>query len=164
MQHITSGQPVDGPLGSLSDLARAHYERGRRLSLDKQSAAAIHHFQRAVTLSPDWPEVLNSPGVALGGTGQRHRVEAAFRRALELDPGHGYLLLWIRDLSKFAAPKHKEFVAHASALAHDSPRLLELRAGLRERMKRSTLKDGERIAHEMEHAFTQAWSEWCNAA
>jgi protein O-GlcNAc transferase len=55
----------------------------------------------------------------------------------------------------------EEYVAIAVQLAGDLPRLQELRATLRERMRASPLMDGKRFARHMEQAFRQMWRKWC---
>ena len=45
-------------------------------------------------------------------------------------------------------------------LAADLPRLQELRATLRARMRASPLMDGKRFARNMEQAYRQMWRNW----
>jgi predicted O-linked N-acetylglucosamine transferase (SPINDLY family) len=49
------------------------------------------------------------------------------------------------------------YVAAATRLAHDLPRLRELRAGLRARMRGSTLMDGPRFTRHLEEAYRRMW-------
>jgi predicted O-linked N-acetylglucosamine transferase (SPINDLY family) len=53
-----------------------------------------------------------------------------------------------------------DYVALAAGLVHDGGRLSALRAGLRERVARSPLCDGERLADELLAALRRAWQEW----
>jgi protein O-GlcNAc transferase len=62
---------------------------------------------------------------------------------------------------ELAARTPPEYVGIAAALAADLPRLAALRAGLRERMRRSPLMDGPRFARRMENAFRAMWRRWC---
>jgi predicted O-linked N-acetylglucosamine transferase (SPINDLY family) len=53
-----------------------------------------------------------------------------------------------------------EYAALAERLAQDTGRLAELRASSRERMARSPLCDGERLADELLAALRGAWRNW----
>jgi predicted O-linked N-acetylglucosamine transferase (SPINDLY family) len=53
-----------------------------------------------------------------------------------------------------------EYVAKAVTLANDRQRLRELRSGMRDRMSRSGLMDGARLAREIEKEYRQAWRRW----
>jgi predicted O-linked N-acetylglucosamine transferase (SPINDLY family) len=53
-----------------------------------------------------------------------------------------------------------DYAQRAAGLAHDLHRLAKLRAGLRERMARSPLCGGERLADELLAALRTAWREW----
>jgi protein O-GlcNAc transferase len=64
-------------------------------------------------------------------------------------------------LTELAAHTPDEFVNIAATLARDLPRLATLRAGLRERMRRSPLMDGPRFARAIEAAYRTLWQCWC---
>jgi protein O-GlcNAc transferase len=64
-------------------------------------------------------------------------------------------------LTELAARTPGEFTQIASALAADIPRLSELRAGLRERMKGSPLMDAPGFARSIESAYRGMWRKWC---
>jgi protein O-GlcNAc transferase len=66
--------------------------------------------------------------------------------------------LRLEELVAWTAP---EFVRIASGLAADLPRLARVRAGLRDRMRRSPLTDGERFARHVEAAYRARWRRWC---
>jgi predicted O-linked N-acetylglucosamine transferase (SPINDLY family) len=53
-----------------------------------------------------------------------------------------------------------DYIAKARALANDLPRLAEIRAALRPRMRSSVLMDAPRFARNVETAFRQAWKAW----
>jgi protein O-GlcNAc transferase len=55
----------------------------------------------------------------------------------------------------------EEFVKIAVDLANDLPRLTELRAGMRARMRKSPLMDANQFAREMEAAYRSMWKTWC---
>jgi predicted O-linked N-acetylglucosamine transferase (SPINDLY family) len=67
------------------------------------------------------------------------------------------------DWDALVARTEEEFVRIAIGLAGDLPRLAEIRAGLRGRMERSVLCDGERWARRIEEAFHEMWGTWCEA-
>jgi|TARA_Y100000294_G_scaffold176118_1_gene197727 predicted O-linked N-acetylglucosamine transferase (SPINDLY family) len=54
-----------------------------------------------------------------------------------------------------------DYVSKAVELANDVPRLTGLRSGLRERMAKSALCDGEKFATDFTSAMRQIWREWC---
>jgi predicted O-linked N-acetylglucosamine transferase (SPINDLY family) len=56
-----------------------------------------------------------------------------------------------------------EYVEIAARLAGDLPRLRELRAALRDRMRKSPLMDAPRFARNVEAAYRRMWKEWCAA-
>ena len=67
-------------------------------------------------------------------------------------------------LPELVARTPEEYVQIAIDLAHDLPRLDELRRTLRTRMRQSPLMDGTRFARSMEAAYRHAWRKWCEDA
>lgn len=65
-------------------------------------------------------------------------------------------------MPELIANTQEEFVEIAVRLAGDLPRLSELRAGLREKMKRSPLMDAPRFARNIEAAYREMWRAWCS--
>jgi protein O-GlcNAc transferase len=53
------------------------------------------------------------------------------------------------------------YVEAAVRLARDLPRLAELRAGLRERMRRATLTNPERFTRQLEALYRSMWRQYC---
>ena len=64
-------------------------------------------------------------------------------------------------LTELAAANDAKFVEIAARLAGDISRLSALRAGLRERMRRSPLMDAPRFAKSIESAYREMWRTWC---
>ncbi len=54
-----------------------------------------------------------------------------------------------------------DFVAIASDLARDIARLSKLRTGMRDRLKRTPLRDERRFAGEIEATYRNLWHRWC---
>ena len=73
----------------------------------------------------------------------------------------GLSILTACGMPEFVAHTEEEYVRLAADLAADLPRLSELRATLRGRMKASAFMDGARFAKHMEHAFRAMWRAWC---
>jgi len=73
----------------------------------------------------------------------------------------GWSQLCNLGLQDLAAETPQQFVALAANLAHDLPRLHELRGTLRQRMQRSPLMDAPHFAQNVEHAYRQMWRRWC---
>ncbi|HEX6829032.1 MAG TPA: peptide-binding protein, partial [Burkholderiales bacterium] len=76
----------------------------------------------------------------------------------------GVSILSSSGLGEFAAPSPEAFVALCRRLAADPVRLRELRAGLRERLRRSPLMDETGFARDLEAACREAWVQWCRGA
>jgi predicted O-linked N-acetylglucosamine transferase (SPINDLY family) len=72
-----------------------------------------------------------------------------------------YSLLCNVGLPELAAASEEDYVRIAIELARDLPRLQELRANLRKRMKNSPLLDAPRFARNLEAIFRQVWGRWC---
>jgi predicted O-linked N-acetylglucosamine transferase (SPINDLY family) len=64
-------------------------------------------------------------------------------------------------LPELAAHTPQEFVQIATTLAADRPRLIDLRATLRQRMTSSPLTDAQVFARSIEAAYRQVWHHWC---
>ena len=65
-------------------------------------------------------------------------------------------------LPELVASSEHEFVAKATALADNLPRLARLRAELRPRLEASPLGDAPRFAQKLEAAFRTAWRRYCD--
>ena len=65
------------------------------------------------------------------------------------------------NLRELAARTDQQYVQIVTDLAADLPRLAQLRASLRQRMRQSPLTDGVRFARNMENAYRQMWRTWC---
>ena len=73
----------------------------------------------------------------------------------------GLSILSSVGLPELVAHSAEDFVALAARLAGDLPRLAELRATLRERMKASAFMDGARFAMGVEQGYRKMWAVWC---
>jgi len=69
----------------------------------------------------------------------------------------GVSLLSAVGLPELIARTQEQYVEIAVTLATDVPRLATLRAGLRERLSRSTLADGAGLAAAIEAAYQEMW-------
>ena len=76
----------------------------------------------------------------------------------------GDSILTTIGLSELVAGSVANYVAQASLLAHDRPRLAALRAGLRDRLAASPLCDAAKFARNLETAYRRMWRERCAAA
>jgi len=72
----------------------------------------------------------------------------------------GVSLLSRCGLGHLVAPDEEAYVATAVALASDLPGLAALRAGMRERLARSTLCDAAAFARQVEAAYRAMWHRW----
>jgi predicted O-linked N-acetylglucosamine transferase (SPINDLY family) len=73
----------------------------------------------------------------------------------------GLTLLSSVGLAELAALDGDDYVAAAVTLARNTPGLIALRAGLRERMIRSSLMNGAACAKALEDTYRKMWQEWC---
>ena len=73
----------------------------------------------------------------------------------------GLSILSACGMPEFVAHTEEEYVRLAASLAADLPRLAQLRATLRGRMKASAFMDGPRFAKNVEHAYRAMWRAWC---
>jgi predicted O-linked N-acetylglucosamine transferase (SPINDLY family) len=64
-------------------------------------------------------------------------------------------------LPELIAHSPEEYIAIATRLAHDIPRLAELRRTLRSRMEASVLMEGPHFARQIEAAYRRMWQAWC---
>jgi predicted O-linked N-acetylglucosamine transferase (SPINDLY family) len=67
-------------------------------------------------------------------------------------------------LTQAIARDHADYVAKAIQLAADVPRLVKLRANLRERMARSPLCDFDRFVENFGAAMRRTWHTWCSSS
>jgi len=65
------------------------------------------------------------------------------------------------QLPEFAAATPEEFIRKAISLANDLPRLADIRAGMRERLKETPLFDQQRFTRHFEAALRGMWIRWC---
>ena len=72
----------------------------------------------------------------------------------------GLSLLTNLGLPDLIAETPDQFVSIAVGLARDLPRLSELRATLRDRLRASPLMDAPRL-RELEAAYREMWRRWC---
>ncbi len=75
----------------------------------------------------------------------------------------GVSLLHRVGLDELIAANQAAYVDIAVQLAADLDRLGGIRAGLRDTMRESSLCDGQRIARELESAYRDMWSAWCQS-
>ncbi len=73
---------------------------------------------------------------------------------------HGLSHLSNIGLTETIARDLDEYVQIAVSLAGDLPRLAAIRAGLRERVARSPLCDGQRFAADIMAILRQVWHAW----
>jgi protein O-GlcNAc transferase len=87
------------------------------------------------------------PVVTLAGKTHASRVGASILQAV--------------GLQEFVAATPAQYVEIALNLASDPERLVQLRAGLRERILASPLMDAERFTRGLESAYRAMWKNWC---
>jgi protein O-GlcNAc transferase len=87
------------------------------------------------------------PVVTMAGDRHAARVGPSLMRAVGAD--------------EFVAPSREGYVALAASLAGDTARRTELRRGLRERVRGSTLCDGASFVSALEAEYRGMWRAWC---
>ena len=73
----------------------------------------------------------------------------------------GASVLSAAGLSQLIADTHDDYVRIAAGLAADLPALAALRAGLRQQVERSPLRDERGTAAKLEAAYRLMWRAWC---
>ena len=100
-----------------------------------------------------------------GGTTTNHALwmgVPTLTIAGSIPPGrHGAAILGHLGLEKFVAADADDFVAKGIAETRDLTELAALRAGLRERFERSSVRHPEVIAAGLERALRTMWRRWC---
>ena len=66
-------------------------------------------------------------------------------------------------LGRFAAQTRDGYVDTAVRLAGDLEQLSDLRKSLRDRMHAGSLTDGVRLARQIESAYREMWTRWCQS-
>ncbi len=96
-----------------------HHNLAEVLRSVGQLQDAVRHYERAVTLLPDWAEAHNHLGVALQESGRHDLAVACYRRALVLDerdpPTHNNLGMALQDQGALAEAE----TCYRRALAFD---------------------------------------------
>jgi protein O-GlcNAc transferase len=73
----------------------------------------------------------------------------------------GVSLLTAAGMQDWIAQTPEQYVALATGLAADMPKLTTLRASLRQRVADSPLCDGKSFARKVEAAYREIWRTWC---
>lgn len=74
----------------------------------------------------------------------------------------GTSLMTNLGLAEWVAQDEQEYEDKAVSFAQDISSLINLRAGMRERMQSSPVMDGAAFAGDVEHAFKGMWQKWVN--
>lgn len=75
----------------------------------------------------------------------------------------GASILSVLGMAELIAGSPDEYVAIATSLARDLPRLAQLRRGLRARLEASPLCDAVRFTRNLEAAYREMWRAWCES-
>ena len=75
----------------------------------------------------------------------------------------GLCMMTAIGLPEFVAHTPDEYVQIAVRFANDLPKLREIRAGMRERLKASPLLDAPTYTRNLETAYRTAWRKWCGS-
>ena len=73
----------------------------------------------------------------------------------------GASLLSAIDLPQFVCHTPEQYVEQAVSLEERIEELADLRRGMRDRLLRSKLTDGARLARSVERAYREMWTHWC---
>jgi predicted O-linked N-acetylglucosamine transferase (SPINDLY family) len=74
----------------------------------------------------------------------------------------GLSLLAQVGLTQLAVDSPERYVDLAIALATDPRRLKEIRTGLRQQMRQSSLTNAVHVTRQFEQALRSIWIEWCH--
>lgn len=123
--------------------ARAH------LTLYNQMDVALDTFPYNGTTTTCEALWMGTPVVTFEGQSHAGRV--------------GATLLHRIGLSELVARDREGYIETASALGRDLSRLARIRQGLREKLLKSPVADGARLARELEAAYREMWIRYCGA-
>jgi predicted O-linked N-acetylglucosamine transferase (SPINDLY family) len=73
----------------------------------------------------------------------------------------GVTLLHSVGLTELLARDVDQYIRLAAQLASDLPRLSQLRAGMRQRLRTSALMDAVQVTRDVEQAYRMMWRKWC---
>jgi predicted O-linked N-acetylglucosamine transferase (SPINDLY family) len=73
----------------------------------------------------------------------------------------GVTVLTCVGMSELIAQTPEQYIQMALDLGNDIQRLKQLRAGLRDKLKRSPLMSFKTYADELGRAYRRMWREWC---
>lgn len=91
--------------GDASDHAVAHYYLGLMAKRDNQVPQALHHFQEAVRLDPEYPEPYFPLGECLAAQGRPQKAATALKSYLKLSPNGEFVEQAKEMLSRSKEPK-----------------------------------------------------------
>ncbi|MGN6369562.1 MAG: O-linked N-acetylglucosamine transferase family protein [Phycisphaerae bacterium] len=74
----------------------------------------------------------------------------------------GVSVLTNMQLTELLAKTREEYIEKAVALASDLPRLQQLRATLRDRLRHSPIMDAPAFVRNLEAAYRRMWHTWCS--
>jgi predicted O-linked N-acetylglucosamine transferase (SPINDLY family) len=75
----------------------------------------------------------------------------------------GLSILSAAGLAEFAAATQEEYIQVATKFANDLPRLAEIRAGMRERLKGTPLLDQQGFTRNLEGIYREVWRRYASA-
>lgn len=139
-----SGRGVDG---SRVRLLTQEPSPQAHLAMYNQMDIALDTFPYNGTTTTCEALWMGAPVVTFEGTGHAGRVGASILRRM--------------GLGELVARDREGYIQTAVALGRDRSRLIQIRAGLRERFQSSPVMDGARLARELEAAYRQIWREYC---
>jgi protein O-GlcNAc transferase len=137
-------QGIDPARLELLGLTHSH---GEHLALYDRMDIALDPFPYHGTTTTCEALWMGVPVVTLAGQCHASRV--------------GVSLLSNAGLTETIASDPDHYVRIAVSLASDLPRLADLCATLRERLRQSPLMDSSRFARDVETAYRLMWTEWC---
>lgn len=109
----------DTLIGTLSDEARLHRNRGfcfAHLELWELSQRA---FERSLSFSPHHPVALRGLGMALVKRGEARRAQVQLQRSLERDPRHAETLFLVGEAQAMLDQHHEAAASYRQALKRD---------------------------------------------
>ena len=125
----------------------AHSPRDEYLAVYHEVDIALDPFPFNGCMTTMWALWMGVPVVTLRGDRYVGRM--------------GETILSNIGLTEYVADSPDDFIAKATALASDLPRLAARRQGLRERLLNAPLCDGQGFSSDLEQAYRGMWGSWC---
>ena len=101
-----------------------HYYQGRVASMKKQNQQSVQHFQKAISLNPEYAKAFAAMALVKGRMGKFQEALNDLNRAIEIDPGYAKAYS-NRGVTRGALQQNKAAINDFSQAIRLDPRLAD---------------------------------------